>query len=100
MRPSMLAIGSSSGNAMTYEGERWSIVTCAAVRRHRGNERHRRRTAADHDDALAGVVEVLRPLLGMDDGARESLDPLELGRVSMVVVVVAARRRTATSTSS
>ena len=57
---------------------------------HRGHERHRGRAAADHDDALARVVEVLGPLLGVHDPAGEALGARELGRVALVVAVVAA----------
>ena len=57
---------------------------------HRRHQRHRGGAAADHDDALAGVVEVLGPVLRVDDRAGEAVDPLELGRVALVVAVVAA----------
>ena len=63
--------------ARTRIGQRW-------------NESHCRRTAADHDDLLARVVEVLGPVLGVDDGALEVLRAGELRRVALVVVVVAA----------
>src|SRR5262249_13696788 len=59
------------------------------VLRHGWDQRHRRGPGADHDHLLAGVVEVLRPLLGMEDLAREALAALELGRVALLVAVVA-----------
>ena len=40
--------------------------------RHRRDERDRRGAAADHDDALARVVEVLGPVLRVHDRARRS----------------------------
>ena len=46
---------------------------------HRGDERHRGRAAADHHDALAGVVEVLGPVLRVDDLAPEALVPANSG---------------------
>ena len=57
---------------------------------HRRDQRHRGRAAADHHHPLARVVGLLGPVLGVDDGALEVLDPLELGRVALVVAVVAA----------
>src|SRR5206468_11901692 len=42
--------------------------------RHRWKHRHRGRAAADDHDALAGVVEVLRPQLRVDDLAGELVD--------------------------
>ena len=56
---------------------------------HRRDQGDRGRAAADHDDALARVVEVGGPVLGVDDLAGEALDALELGRVALVVAVVA-----------
>ena len=57
-----------------------------------GNQSHSGRPAADHHDLLALVVEVLRPVLRMDDGAAEVLGARELRRIALVVVVVAAGR--------
>ena len=48
-----LAIGSFSGTETTYEGERWSIVTCAACSAIAGIERDRGGAAADHEHPLA-----------------------------------------------
>ena len=62
------------------------------VLRHRRHQGHRGRAAADHDHALAGVVEVLRPVLRVDDRAGEALFALELRREPFVVAVVAAAR--------
>ena len=56
---------------------------------HRRNEGDRGGSAADHHDALAGVVEVLRPVLRMDDPAGEVLVALEVRAVTRGVVVVA-----------
>ena len=55
----------------------------------RRDQRHRRRAAADHDNALALVVDVLGPLLGVDDASLESFDAGEIGRVAVGVVEVA-----------
>src|SRR5207302_197776 len=48
-----------------------------------------RRTAADDDDALPGVVEILRPVLRMDDLALEAIHAFEARRVALIVAVVA-----------
>ena len=58
----------------------------AGQRRHHGDGGG---AAADDDYPLAGVVQILRPVLRVNDGAREVLDAGELGRVGIVVVVVA-----------
>ena len=55
----------------------------------RGDQRDRGRAAADHHHALAGVVGVVRPRLGMDDPAAEALRAGELRRVAGLVAVVA-----------
>ena len=60
--------------------------------RERGQEGDRGRSAADDDDALARDVEVLGPLLRVDDRARELFAPRERGRVARVVAVVARAR--------
>ena len=83
-----------------YVGERCSIVTCAACLGERRDERHRRRAAADHDDALAGVVEVGRPLLRVHDACRGTARGREVRRVAGVVVVVARAARRGSCTSS
>ena len=57
----------SCGGARKYDGERCSIVTCAAFLRDRRDQRRGRRAGADDDDALAGEVEVLGPLLRVHD---------------------------------
>ena len=58
--------------------------------RHGGNERDRGGAAADDHDPLVGVVDVLGPLLRVDDWAGEALHALEVRRVALVVAVVAA----------
>ena len=60
---------------------------------HRRDQRHGGRAAADHDDPLALVVEVLGPVLRVDHLALEALAAGELGRVALVVAVVAAAHR-------
>ena len=55
-------------------------------------ERHGSRTAADDDELLACVSEVLGPLLGMDHPSREVVHAGEVGEVAVVVSVVAAAR--------
>ena len=57
---------------------------------HGWEQRDRGGSTADHHHVLAGVVEVLRPVLGVDHGATELLDAGELRGVALVVVVVAA----------
>ncbi len=57
---------------------------------HRRDQRHRGGAAADHHDPLADVVEVLRPVLGVDDPALEALAAGELRRVALVVAVIAS----------
>ena len=56
---------------------------------HRRDDGHRRGAAADHDDAPAGVVEVLRPVLRVGDVTAEVLDAGHRRRVALVVAVVA-----------
>jgi len=56
----------------------------------RRNKRDGGRAAADHEDPLAGAIEVLRPLLRMDDGPRELLHAGPAGHVSTPVVVVSS----------
>ena len=82
-RPSAAAAGRRSG-------VRWSIVTCAAVLGHRRDQRDGGRAAADDHDPLAGVVEVLGPVLRVDDRAGEALAAREVRGVALVVAVVAA----------
>ncbi len=56
-----------------------------------GHQGDRGRAAADHQDALAHVVQVLRPVLRVDDRAGVALQPLELRGEAPVVPVVAHR---------
>ena len=56
---------------------------------HGGDERDRGRAAADDDDALARVVEVSWPMLGMDEAAAKALASGEIRGVAAVVAVVA-----------
>ena len=55
---------------------------------HRGHERHRGRAAADHHDAVAGVVEVGGPVLRVHHPAPEVLSSREVHRMAPVVAVV------------
>src|ERR1700688_2362262 len=57
---------------------------------HRRDQRHRGGAAADHHYALARIVEVLGPMLGVNDLALKALGSLELWCVALVVAVVAA----------
>ena len=59
---------------------------------HGGHERDGGGAAADDDHTLARVVEIVGPLLRMDDRAGEALGAFERGRVTVVVAVVAAAR--------
>ena len=56
---------------------------------HRRDERDRGGAAADHDDLLAGVVEVLGPGLRVHDRSGEAVHAGEVGLVALVVAVVA-----------
>jgi hypothetical protein len=57
---------------------------------HGGDERDRRRTATDDYDALAGEVEILRPLLRVHDRSAKAFDAGPLRCVAAVVIVVAS----------
>ena len=57
-----------------------------------GDERDGGGAAADHHDPLAGVLEVIGPAMRVGDPAPESLGPLELRQVALVVGEVAASR--------
>src|SRR5579883_3495081 len=79
---------SSAGIETMYVGERWSMVTCAAVRAIAGTSV----TAVaplPTTTALARVRHVVAPLLRVDDAPREALDAGKCGRVPLRVVVVA-----------
>ena len=52
-------------------------------------QRDCRGTAADHDHALIGVFDVVRPLLRMHDASGEFLYTGKIGRVACLVAVVA-----------
>ena len=58
--------------------------------RHRGNERHGRGTAADHDHPLVTIVEILGPMLRMHQAALEVLGAGKDRLMTGFVVVVAA----------
>ena len=74
-----LAITSTSGPASDVRRRTLQHGHVGGRRRHRRHQRHRRRPGSDHHDALVGVVEVLRPRLGMHDLALETLPTLEPG---------------------
>lgn len=57
---------------------------------HRRDERHCRGAAADHDDALAAVVQILRPMLRMHDPPLETFRAFEARAVALIVSIVAA----------
>ncbi len=61
--------------------------------RHFRHEGHGRRTGADDGDGLARVVEIVRPVLRVDDLARKRLLALEVRAVALVVIVVAGTDR-------
>src|SRR3954464_1765428 len=79
-----------------YDGERCSIVTCSAgsaiagTRVPRGGRGHGGGAGADDHDLLPGVVEVLGPVLRVDQVAGEVLLAGEVRGEAAVVVVVAA----------
>ena len=54
-----------------------------------GDERDRRRATADDHDSLARVVEILRPLLRVDDSSAEACNAGPLRRVPALVIVIA-----------
>ena len=58
--------------------------------RHRGHQRHRRRAAADHDHALARIIQIVRPLLRVDDLPPESLRAFEMRRMAARIIIIAA----------
>ena len=76
-----------------YVGERCSIVTCSARLRHARHERDGGGAAADDHDALAGVVEVVGPVLRVHEAALEVVGAGNRGRVPLVVAVVAGADR-------
>jgi hypothetical protein len=55
---------------------------------HRRNDRYRRRAATDHDEPLAVVAQVVRPLLRMHDAASELLRAWPIWRVALRILVV------------
>ena len=57
-----------------------------------GHQGHRGGAAADDHDPLADVVEVLGPVLGVNEGAGEVAHAGEVGQVAVVVAVVAGAR--------
>ncbi len=61
-------------------------------RRHGRDDRDRGGAAADHDDPSAGVVQSVRPLLGVHDRPGEPVASGEFGGVPLVVAVVPAGR--------
>jgi hypothetical protein len=65
------------------------MVTCGLLG-HGGHEGHGRRAGADHDHTLAGIVEVFRPMLRVDDPALESRFVGKLGAVTLIVAVITA----------
>ena len=73
-----------------YEGVRCSIVTWVARAGQGRDERDRRRPAPDDHHRRVGTVEVVGPVLGVDDRPLETIDILEIGDVAPVVAVVAA----------
>ena len=58
--------------------------------RQRRDQRHRGRAAADHDDALARVVDLIGPVLRMDDLAAESIEARNSAGALVVAVVAGA----------
>ena len=66
------------------------MVTWAAVPAIAGHQGDRCRPAADDDDLLAAVVEVLGPVLRVHDLTAESVATRELRGVALVVAVVPA----------
>ena len=57
---------------------------------HRWHQRHRGRAAADHHHALALIVEVVGPVLGMHDATGEVVDAIERGREPRGIIIIAA----------
>ncbi len=64
-------------------------MTCSALAGHGRHQGDRGRAAAHDDHLPTGVVEVLGPLLGVDDGAGEVVEAGDLGGEPALVVVVA-----------
>src|ERR1700730_18631438 len=59
-----------------------------AIRRDRWDQPRRRRTRTDHDDPLAGVIEILGPILRVNDHALEAVQPAPFRRVALRMAVV------------
>jgi hypothetical protein len=57
--------------------------TVSARIRKRGNQSQRGRATADHDDILAGVVELIGPVLQVHDRPDELVLAGEVGRVGL-----------------
>ena len=55
----------------------------------RGDDRHRRRAAADHQHPLADVVDVVGPALRIDDAAAEAFEAGKVRPVAALVAVIA-----------
>ena len=60
-----------------------------AIRRDRGDQGRRGGARADHDDLLAVVVQIVRPLLRVNDRALEGLDAIPLRRIALRMTVIA-----------
>ncbi len=87
-RRSFASRASLPGRARMYVGERCSMVTCRGGLRHGWDQGDGRGTAAYDDDLLTGVVEILRPLLRMDDASAELVGTGEGRSIALLVVVV------------
>ena len=79
-----------------FSGDRHDVGRCPLEHRHvlRGL-RHRRQqgdrggAATDHDHSFAGVIEVLRPMLRVDDLTGKAFAPFEVRSVALVIPVIA-----------
>ena len=59
-------------------------------RRHRRQQCHRRRAAANNDHALTCIVQLLRPCLRMDDSSLEARKAWKVGGVACCIAVVSS----------
>ena len=63
------------------------------VLRQRRRQRHRCCTAPNQHNALSGIIEVVGPVLGVNDPSLKTFDPRPVWRVALIIVVVAGTHK-------